>query len=108
MTVAVPTACAAGNYAIGYACDLIRLGKADVMLAGGTDAFSRIAFIGFNRLLAIAPQICQPFDKNRKGMMVGEGAGVVVLETLERACARGRPEFTRKSRAMECPPMPTI
>jgi len=84
----IPTACAAGNYAIGYACDLIRMGKADLMLAGGTDAFSRIAFIGFNRLLAIAPEKCQPFDKNRKGMMVGEGAGIVILESLEDALKR--------------------
>ncbi|MCK9604605.1 MAG: beta-ketoacyl-[acyl-carrier-protein] synthase family protein, partial [Candidatus Omnitrophica bacterium] len=84
----IPTACAAGNYAIGYACDLIKKGAADRMFAGGTDAFSRLAFIGFNRLLAIAPEKCQPFDKNRKGMMVGEGAGMLVLEPLEAALAR--------------------
>ncbi len=84
----IPTACAAGNYAIGYACDLIRKGSSDVMFAGGTDAFSRLAFTGFNRLLAIAPQKCQPFDKNRKGMIVGEGAGMVVLETLDSAIKR--------------------
>jgi 3-oxoacyl-[acyl-carrier-protein] synthase II len=84
----IPTACAAGNYAIGYASDLIKKGVADLMLAGGTDAFSRLAFTGFNRLLAIAPQKCQPFDKNRKGMMVGEGAGMLVLETLETAIRR--------------------
>ncbi|MDI6605666.1 MAG: beta-ketoacyl-[acyl-carrier-protein] synthase family protein, partial [Candidatus Omnitrophota bacterium] len=85
----IPTACAAGNYAIGYAYDLIRLGRADMMLAGGADAFSKIAFTGFNRLLAIAPQVCQPFDKNRKGMMVGEGAATLVLEPLEDALNRG-------------------
>lgn len=84
----ITTACAAGNYAIGYACDLIREGKIDIALAGGVDAFSRIAFTGFNRLYAVAPQKCQPFDKNRKGMMVGEGAGIVVLETLENALKR--------------------
>lgn len=84
----IPTACAAGNYAIGYACDLIRMGRADIMLSGGADAFSRIAFTGFNRLLAIAPEKCRPFDKNRKGMMVGEGAAVMVLETLEAALKR--------------------
>ena len=84
----VSTACAAGNYAIGFAFDQINKGGADIMLAGGADGFSRIAFTGFNRLLAIAPQICQPFDKNRKGMMVGEGSGVVVLETLEHALKR--------------------
>jgi len=82
------TACAAGNYAIGYACDLIRMGRTNIMLAGGTDAFSRIAFTGFNRLLAIAPEKCQPFDKNRKGMMVGEGSAAVVLELLEEALKR--------------------
>ena len=84
----IPTACAAGNYAIGYASDLIKSGDADIMFAGGADAFSKIAFVGFNRLYAVAPDKCQPFDKNRKGMMVGEGAGVVVLEKLESALKR--------------------
>ena len=85
----IPNACAAGNYAIGWAYDLIRSGDADFMFAGGTDAFSRIAFIGFNRLLAVAPQICQPFDKNRRGMLVGEGAGILVLEAYDSALKRG-------------------
>jgi 3-oxoacyl-[acyl-carrier-protein] synthase II len=85
----IPTACAAGNYAIGYACDLIRSNRAEVMLAGGADPFSKVAFTGFARLGAIAPEKCQPFDKNRKGMMVGEGAGILVLETYERARNRG-------------------
>ncbi|MCX5711032.1 MAG: beta-ketoacyl-[acyl-carrier-protein] synthase family protein [Candidatus Omnitrophica bacterium] len=85
----IPNACAAGNFAIGYAYDLIRMGRAKVMLAGGADAFSKIAFTGFNRLLAVAPDKCQPFDKSRKGMLVGEGAGVIVLEELEDALKRG-------------------
>lgn len=85
---AIPTACAAGNYSIGYACDLIKKGRAKVMFAGGADAFSKIAFTGFNRLLAVAPKACQPFDKNRKGMMVGEGSGILVLESLEDALSR--------------------
>jgi len=89
----IPTACAAGNYAIGYAYDLIRKGDADIMLAGGVDAFSRIAFMGFNRLYAIAPDKVQPFDKNRKGMMVGEGAAIVILETLENALKRKAPIY---------------
>jgi len=59
------------------------------MLAGGSDAFSRIPYSGFARLGAIAPEKCQPFDKNRKGMVPGEGAGVVVMETLDQATARG-------------------
>ena len=85
----IPTACAAGNYAIAHATDVLRAGRADVMLAGGADSFSRITYTGFHRLGAIAPERCQPFDKNRKGMVPGEGAAVLVLETLDRARARG-------------------
>lgn len=87
--VMLPAACAAGNYAIAHAMDLLAAGRADLMLAGGADAFSRITYTGFARLGAIAPEKCQPFDRNRKGMIPGEGAGVLVLETLERARARG-------------------
>jgi 3-oxoacyl-[acyl-carrier-protein] synthase II len=85
----IPTACAAGNYAIAHALDLLRAGRAELMLAGGADAFSRITYTGFARLGAIAPETCQPFDKNRKGMIPGEGAAVVVLEPLDRARRRG-------------------
>jgi 3-oxoacyl-[acyl-carrier-protein] synthase II len=85
----IPTACAAGNYAIGYGYDLIRTDRADLMLAGGADAFSRIPYLGFARLGAIAPERCQPFDKNRKGMVPGEGSGMLVLEPLDAALARG-------------------
>ncbi|HEV8579678.1 MAG TPA: beta-ketoacyl-[acyl-carrier-protein] synthase family protein [Thermoanaerobaculia bacterium] len=84
-----PNACAAGNYAIAHAMDLLRAGRADLMLAGGADAFSRITYTGFARLGAIAPERCQPFDRNRRGMIPGEGAAVLVLEPLERALARG-------------------
>lgn len=84
----IPNACAAGNYAIGYAYDLIRIGRADVMTAGGSDPFSRIAFTGFNRIFAVAPEKCQPFDKNRQGTLIGEGAGVLILESLEHAHQR--------------------
>ena len=85
----IPTACAAGNYAIGYGFDMIRTGRTDLMLAGGADPFSRITYMGFARLGAIAPERCQPFDRNRKGMVPGEGAAVLVLEPLEDAKARG-------------------
>ena len=85
----IPTACAAGNYAVAWAYDAIRAGRADLMLAGGADAFSRITYTGFARLGAIAPDVVRPFDKNRKGMIPGEGAGVLVLERLDRALARG-------------------
>lgn len=81
-------ACAAGNYAVGYAYDLIKCGRAELMLAGGSDALSRIAFTGFSRLYAMAPEKCQPFDTNRQGMMSGEGSGMLLLESLEHAKRR--------------------
>lgn len=87
------TACAAGNYGIGYGFDLIRLKRADIILAGGSDPFSRISFTGFNQFSAVAPERCQPFDKNRKGMMVAEGSGILVLESLENALRRNAPIY---------------
>ena len=87
------TACAAGNYAICYGYDLIRLNRADIVFAGASDSFSRIEFTGFNQLSAVAPQKCQPFDKNRKGMMLAEGAGVLILETLGNALKRKAPIY---------------
>ena len=85
----VPTACAAGNHAIAHALDAIRAGRAELVLAGGADAFSRITFSGFARLGAIAPGECQPFDRDRRGMIPGEGAGLLVIERLDRALERG-------------------
>ncbi len=89
----IPTACAAGNYSIGYGFDLIRHGEIDFALVGGADPFSRISFTGFGNLFAMAPEKCQPFDKNRKGMMVGEGAGMLVIESLQHAQARNAPIY---------------
>lgn len=83
------TACASGNYAIGMGYDLIQNDDADMVIAGGADAFAWIPFTGFNQFRSVAPEKVQPFDKNRKGMMVGEGAGFLVLETLESALKRG-------------------
>ena len=85
----LPTACAAGNYSIGFAYDMIKQDKLDFAVAGGADPIARTNFTGFSRLVAMAPEKCQPFDKNRKGMMVGEGAGVLVVEELEHAINRG-------------------
>jgi 3-oxoacyl-[acyl-carrier-protein] synthase II len=82
------TACAAGNYAVAYGYDLLRLNRADIVFAGASDPMSRIEFTGFNQFKAVAPEKCQPFDKNRKGMMLAEGAGILVLEPLENALKR--------------------
>lgn len=87
--VIIPTACAAGNYAIGYGADLINLGTLDAVVVGGSDPFSGIAFTGFNRLLATTPDIVRPFDANREGMAVSEGAGMLIIESLEHAQQRG-------------------
>ncbi|MDH4064391.1 MAG: beta-ketoacyl-[acyl-carrier-protein] synthase family protein [Acidobacteriota bacterium] len=89
----IPTACAAGNYAVAHAFDTLGCGGADIMLAGGSDCFSRITYTGFARLGAIAPERCQPFDRRRKGMIPGEGAAVLVLERWEQAVARGARVF---------------
>ncbi|MEU6479413.1 beta-ketoacyl-[acyl-carrier-protein] synthase family protein [Streptomyces sp. NPDC047017] len=87
--VTLPTACAAGNYAIGYGYDAIRSGEVEFALCGGADALCRKTFTGFYRLGTIAPERCQPFDVDRKGILTGEGAGVLLLESLESALARG-------------------
>jgi len=82
------TACAAGNYAIAYAYDLIRFGRSEIVLAGASDAVSRIEYTGFNQFKAVAPEKCQPFDKNRKGMIPAEGAGMLTVESLKTALER--------------------
>jgi 3-oxoacyl-[acyl-carrier-protein] synthase II len=87
--VTIPTACAAGNYTIGYGFDAVRSGEVEFALVGGADAMCRKTFAGFYRLGTIAPEKCQPFDIDRKGILTGEGAGVLLLETLASAKARG-------------------
>ena len=87
--VTVPTACAAGNYAIGYGLDAIRAGDVDLAFCGGADAICRKTFAGFYRLGTIAPDVCRPFDVDRQGILTGEGAGILVLESLDSALARG-------------------
>jgi 3-oxoacyl-[acyl-carrier-protein] synthase II len=91
--IMIPTACAAGNYAIGYAYDMIQLNKIDAAIAGGSDPFSGIAFTGFNRLLATTLDVVRPFDKNRSGMAVSEGSGILFIETLDSALKRGAPIY---------------
>jgi 3-oxoacyl-[acyl-carrier-protein] synthase II len=85
----VATACSAGNYAIGNGFDAVRTGDADFALCGGADAMCRKTFAGFYRLGTVAPDCCRPFDKDRKGILTGEGAGLLVLESMESALARG-------------------
>lgn len=85
----IPNACSAGNFSIGYAYNLIKQGKRDLIIAGGADPLSEIAFSGFSKLKTMADDTCRPFDKNRRGMIVGEGAGILIIESLEHALRRG-------------------
>lgn len=85
----IATACSAGNYAIGDGFDAVRSGEVEFALCGGADAMCRKTFAGFYRLGTIAPDCCRPFDADRKGILTGEGAGLLVLESLDSARARG-------------------
>jgi 3-oxoacyl-[acyl-carrier-protein] synthase II len=92
----VVTACAAGTHAVGAAAEVIRRGDADSMLTGGTEAvISDIVFAAFGVMRAMSTRnddpthAIRPFDKNRDGFVVGEGAAILVLEKLEHALARG-------------------
>lgn len=85
---AVSAACASSAMAIGLAANLLLDGAAPMMLAGGSDALCPFTLSGFNSLQALDPQPCRPFDQNRNGLNLGEGAAVLVLETLDRAMAR--------------------
>jgi len=82
-------ACAAGNMAISTARRRLLDSQCDVALAGGSDGFSRLAFIGFMRARIMAAEVCRPFDENRDGLLVGEGAVMFVLEREATARARG-------------------
>ncbi len=84
----IGNACSAGNFAIGQAIDILMSGEANAMIAGGVDAFSRYGYAGFSRLGAIASDVPRPFSAERKGMVPGEGAAMLLLETLEHAQAR--------------------
>jgi 3-oxoacyl-[acyl-carrier-protein] synthase II len=84
----VVTACSSGAASLAMAADLIADGVVSVALAGGVDALTRICFMGFNTLKLLDPSPCRPFDRDRRGMSIGEGAAFVVLESIERARAR--------------------
>lgn len=94
-SINVATACATGTHSIGEAFRTIQYGDADVMIAGGTEgSITPIGIAGFTALTALSesndPQRCSiPFDKDRNGFVMGEGAGIVVLEELEHAKKRG-------------------
>jgi nodulation protein E len=88
----VTSACASSNHAFASAADQLRLGRADIMLAGGSDAPLAYGILkGWEALRAAARDTCRPFSADRDGLVLGEGAGVAVLETYDHAIARGAP-----------------
>lgn len=85
----VVAACSSGAAALAVARDLILGGSAPVAVAGGADAVTRLCFLGFNALKLLDPEPCRPFDRDRRGMSIGEGAAFLVLEESAFARARG-------------------
>jgi 3-oxoacyl-[acyl-carrier-protein] synthase II len=85
----ITTACSSSATSIAYGAELITLGEAEVMVCGGGEALSELTFGGFCSLQVMDPIPCRPFDARRKGLSLGEGAAVLVLEEKERALGRG-------------------
>jgi 3-oxoacyl-(acyl-carrier-protein) synthase len=88
-TSTVTMACVSSSLAIGRAFDLIRRRRARIMIAGGPDALTHLSFSGFSVLRAMTRTACRPFDRHRDGMVLGEGAGMLILEDGEHARRRG-------------------
>jgi 3-oxoacyl-[acyl-carrier-protein] synthase II len=85
----VSTACSSSTDAIGYATDLIRYGECDMALAGGGDVLAELVHGGFNSVFSITQNQARPFDKKRDGFFIGEGAGMILLESHDSANRRG-------------------
>ncbi len=85
----ISNACASGANAIGHAWELVRYGGAQRVLAGGYEALCQLTFAGFDSLQALSPTPCRPFDAQRDGLSLGEGAAVLALETFDSARRRG-------------------
>jgi nodulation protein E len=86
----VASACASANHAMGTAFHMVRSGVVDVALTGGTEAVMTYGTMkGWEAMRILAPDTCRPFSRDRKGLVIGEGAGILVLENFEQAQARG-------------------
>lgn len=85
----VSSACASGALAIGQALRALRTGEVSMAVAGGADVLCRITYGGFNALRSVDEEPCRPFRSERQGLSLGEGAGAVMLETLDSARSRG-------------------
>ncbi len=85
----VANACSSGTDSIGAALSWLKAGLCDIAIAGGADEMNRIPLCGFNALGVASDEPCKPFSGNRKGLNLGEGAGVLIMETAESAAKRG-------------------
>lgn len=85
----IATACSSSATAIGHALSLIRSGEVVTAIAGGSESLSEVTFGGFNALRSVDEDRCRPFDLNRKGLSLGEGAAILVIEEAEHARRRG-------------------
>ncbi|MCQ2285290.1 MAG: beta-ketoacyl-[acyl-carrier-protein] synthase family protein [Bacteroidales bacterium] len=83
------TACSSAANSICLGADLIKTGRADIVVAGGTECLSKFHLNGFNTLMILDREVCKPFDKNRQGLNLGEGAAFVVMERPDSALKRG-------------------
>jgi 3-oxoacyl-[acyl-carrier-protein] synthase II len=93
--ITVTTACSSSTIAVGMAADLVAAGDCEVALAGGPDALCRLTYAGFSSLRAASPEPARPFDIRRRGLTLGEGAAVLVLESRARAERRGTAGYAR-------------
>ena len=93
--VVITNACASGTDAIGIAYRWLQYGLCDIAIAGGADELSKVACHGFNSLMLVSPEDCRPFDRDRKGLNLGEGAGIFIMEREEQALREKRQVYGR-------------
>ncbi|MBI5073916.1 MAG: beta-ketoacyl-[acyl-carrier-protein] synthase family protein [Nitrospirae bacterium] len=89
----ISTACSSSSTAIGIAGEIVKKGIADVVITGGSESLAETTFAGFNSLRAVDEKACRPFDRDRKGISLGEGAAIYVVETAEHAAKRGKKSY---------------
>ena len=87
------TVCSSSSASLGVAYEMIQMDLADVMVSGGSDSLCEVSYSGFSSLKLVDPESCKPFDKRRQGLVIGEGAGILILEELEHALQREAPIY---------------
>jgi len=85
------TVCSSSSVSMGVAYEMIQMGLADVMVTGGSDSLCEVSYSGFSSLKLVDPEGCRPFDQRRQGLILGEGAGILILEEMEHALRRNAP-----------------